>query len=98
MLKSSTVQQSCGLWSEAVTEPGVSGPDATLPSARQQQAQQFGAEVIGVFDDPVGFIHTPLGVEVLHGRQLRPSNVLSFSTLCNALWLVVLQDTSSSQI
>ncbi len=53
------------------------GPDAAVPSARQQQAEQFVAGVVVVFDDPVGLLPTPLGVEVLHGWQLRPGVVLS---------------------
>ena len=39
-------------------------PDAAVPSARRQQAEQFMAGVIGVFDDPVGVFPTALGVEV----------------------------------
>ena len=41
------------------------------------------AGVIGVFNDPVGLLHTPLDVEVLHGWHLRPGVVLSI--LCRAL-------------
>ena len=32
--------------------------------------------VMGVFDNPVGFLPEPLGVEVLHGWQLSPGDVL----------------------
>ncbi len=46
-------------------------------SARQQQAGQFVARLIGVFDDPVDLFPTPLGVGVLHGWQLCPGGVLS---------------------
>ena len=38
--------------------------------------QQFIDGVIGVFNDPVVLLPTPLGVEVLHGWQLRPGGVL----------------------
>ncbi len=47
-----------------------------VPSARRQQAEQFVAEVIGVFDDPVGFLPVSLGVKALHGWLLCPGDVL----------------------
>ncbi|KAI3363083.1 hypothetical protein L3Q82_011536 [Scortum barcoo] len=47
------------------------------PSARRQQAEQFVAGVTGVLNDFGGLLPTPLGVEVLHGWQLRPGDVLS---------------------
>ncbi len=34
------------------------------------------AGVVGVFNDPIGLIATSLGVDVLHGWQLRPGDVL----------------------
>ncbi len=45
---SSRVQKSYGLRDEAVSEPGGVGPDAVVPSAVRQQAEQF---LAGVFDD-----------------------------------------------
>lgn len=33
------------LWDEAIPEPGGVGPDAAVPSARGQQAEQFVAAV-----------------------------------------------------
>ncbi len=75
-LESSRVQQSYGLRDDAVPEPGGAGPNAVVPSAGQQQAEQFVAGVTGVFNDPVDLIPTRLGVEVLHGWQLHPGNVL----------------------
>jgi len=42
----------------------------------QQQTEQFVAGVMGAFDNPEGFLSEPLGVEVLHGWQLRPGDVL----------------------
>ncbi len=59
-------------------EPGGVGPDAAVPSTRRQQAEQFVAVVVGVFDDPVGLLPTPLGIEVLHGWQLCPGDLSSF--------------------
>ena len=61
------MEKSKSLGDEAVSEPGGAGPDAAVPSAGWQQAKQFMAEVIGVFNDPVGLLPTPLGVEVIHG-------------------------------
>ncbi len=69
----SRVQQSYGLRDEAVPKPGGVGPDAAVPSAGWQQAEQF---VAGVFDDLVGLPPTPLCVEVLHGWQHSPGDVL----------------------
>ncbi len=66
---SSRVQQSHGLRDEAVPEPGGAGPDAAVPSTRRLQAEQFVAGVVGVFNDPVGLLPTPMGLEVLHGWQ-----------------------------
>ncbi len=66
---SSRVQKCYGLRDEAVPEPGGAGPDAAAPSAGRQQAEQFVAGVVGVFDDPAGLLPTPLGVKVLHGWQ-----------------------------
>ena len=63
---SSGVQQSSGLWDEIVAESGGFSPDA-----RQQQTEQFVAGVMGVFDNPEGLLPEPLGVQVLHGWQLR---------------------------
>ncbi len=74
---SSRVKQSYGLRDEAVSEPGGAGLDAAVPSAGWQQAEQFVAGVVGVFNDPVGLLPTPLGVEVLHGWQHCPGDVLS---------------------
>ena len=68
---------SYGLGDETVSEPGGAGPDAAVLSARWQQAEQFVVWVVGVFNDPVGLLPSPLGVEVLHGWQLRPGDVLS---------------------
>ena len=34
------------------------------------------AGVVGVFNNPEGFLPEPLGVKVLHGWQLRPGDVL----------------------
>ncbi len=66
--------------------------DAAVPSAGRQQAEQFVAGVIGVFNDPVGLLPTLLGVEVLHGWQLCPGDVLcSFHHLCRASWLTAVQ-------
>ncbi len=76
-LQSSRVQQSNGLRYEAVPEPSDAGPDAAVLSAGRQQAEQFVAGVVGVFNDPVGLLPTPLGVEVLHGWQHCPGDVLS---------------------
>lgn len=45
------------------------GPDAALPSAGQQWAEQFVTGVTGVSNNPVGLLLTPLGVEVLHGHS-----------------------------
>ncbi len=59
---------------EAVLEPG-----GVRPSAGWQQADQFVAGVVVVFNDPVGLLPTPLSVEVLHGWQLHPGDVLSSS-------------------
>lgn len=49
-----------------------------LGCCRRQQAKQFEGGVIGVFDDPVGLLPGPLGVEVLDEWELRPGDVLSF--------------------
>ena len=74
---SSRVQKSYGLRDEAVPEPGGAGRGAAVLSARWQQAEQFVAGVVVVFNDPVGLLPAPLGVEVLHGWQLCPGDVLS---------------------
>ncbi len=85
-LESSRAQQSYGLMDEAVPEPGGVGTDAVVLSAGWQKAEQFAATVVGVFNDALmilGLLPTPLSVEVLHGWQLCPGNVLStvFTTL-----------------
>ena len=51
------------LWpgDETVSEPGGAGPDAAVPSAGRQQAEQFMAGVIGVYNDPVGLLPAPAG-------------------------------------
>ena len=67
----------------------IKGPDAAVPSARWQQAEQFMAGVKGVFNDPVGLLPTPLGVEVLRGWQPCPSNVLS--RIHRPLWSLTVQ-------
>ncbi len=62
-----SINKSYGLRDEADPEPGGAGPDAAVPSAGRL------AGVVVVFDDPVGL----LGVEVLHGWQHCPGEVLS---------------------
>ncbi len=58
------------------------GPDAAVPSAGRQQAKQFVAGVVGVFNDPAGLLPTPLGVEVLRGwrwpKYFIHTNVIEF--------------------
>ena len=80
------------LWpgDEAVSEPGDEGPDDAVPSAIWQQADQFIDGVIGVFNDHVGLLPTPLGVEVLHGWQLHPGDVL-YSLAVQLPYQVVMQ-------
>ncbi len=86
-LVSSRVQKSYGLRDEAVPESSSAGPDAAGPSAGRQQTEQF---VVGVLNDPVGLLPTPLGVEVLHEWQHRPMMCCAvFITLCRALQLRV---------
>ena len=48
-------------------KPRGFSPDAAVPPARQQQTEQFVAGVMGVFDNPEGFLPEALGVKVLHG-------------------------------
>ncbi len=73
---STRIQKTYSPRDEAVPEPGGVGLDAVVPSARQQQAEQFVAEVVGVFNDPVGLLPTWLSVEVLNGWPRRPGDVL----------------------
>lgn len=53
------------------------GLDAAVSSVGRQQADQFVSGVIGVSDEPVGLLPTPLGVEVSYGWQ--------FLYICNIL-------------
>lgn len=72
----SSVQKSYCQGDETVPEPRGAGSDAAVPSARRQQAELFVAGVVGVFNDPVSLLPTPLGVEVLHEWQHRHGDVL----------------------
>lgn len=54
-VESSKVQEFNSLMDEAVPQPG----DA-IPSARWQQAEQFEAGLIAIFDDHVGLLPAPL--------------------------------------
>ena len=47
-----------------------------VPPARRQQREQFVAGVMGVFDNPEGFLPEQVGVEVLHGWQLCPGDTV----------------------
>lgn len=67
---------------EAVPEPDGVGPDAAVPSAREQQAEQILARVIGVSKDPIGL--RPALMEDLYTILMMCQAVFIH---CNASWL-----------
>ena len=62
---------------EAVKKPLETRLGAPVPIVMRQQREQSMTRVAGVFDNYQGLPLTPPGIEVLDGRKLCPSNVLS---------------------
>lgn len=66
---SNRVQQSHGLWEEAVVEPCCYAPEAAEPPSRGQQQQQSRVGMGGVTVDVVGPGQAALFCGVLDGRK-----------------------------